>query len=529
MREVETDAPVHQLPKLCGGDFELANFVEGRRRPGGTGAEAARLLLREVDGVRPVRRAIRLAGGTLRRAGYTAEGEDPQDWGRKFLASNGGCVYVDLDHLELCVPEVRSARDHLVATHAMIRIARQARIRANARLPAGERIELLVNNSDGHSNSFGSHLNFLLTRTAWGNLFERRPHYLAFLASYQVSSIVFAGQGKVGAENGVPWVPYQISQRADFFETLCGPQTTFRRPLVNSRDEPLCGPPTRAPGTGYARLHCIFYDSTLCHVASWLKVGVMQIVLAMLELDAVEPRLVLEDPLGALRRWSCDPTLRARARLLLGGNPTAVELQLGFLEAARHAHAAGGLAGVPEADALLDAWEDTLLRLRDADLDALASRLDWVLKLRALERARARRPELDWRAPGLKHLDHLYAHVDPELGLYWAYERAGVVERLVGDDEIEHRVHEPPEDTRAWTRAMLLRAADEVEHVDWDGVVFRLVDGEGRSLRLAARLPDPLGATRTENAGVFEGSADPGAMLSPLGEDDEEEESHESA
>ena len=111
--------------------------------------------------------------------------------------------------------------------------------RANAKARHG-RIQVLVNNSDGLGNSYGSHLNFLLSRDAWENIFHRKPHQLAYLASYQASSIVVAGQGKVGAENDAPAAAYQISQRADFFETLTGGQTTFDRPLVNSRDEALC-------------------------------------------------------------------------------------------------------------------------------------------------------------------------------------------------------------------------------------------------------------------------------------------------
>ena len=48
-----------------------------------------------------------------------------QDWGRRFLTSNGGCVYIDLNHLELCLPEVLSAADFVAAWHAMLLVARR--------------------------------------------------------------------------------------------------------------------------------------------------------------------------------------------------------------------------------------------------------------------------------------------------------------------------------------------------------------------------------------------------------------------
>ena len=104
----------------------------------------------------------------------------------------------------MLLPEVLSAYDHVAAWHAMLRIARGALDAANAKLPAGQRIHVLVNNSDGRGNSYGSHLSFLVTRRAWDNIFERKLHHLLFLAAFQASSIVVTGQGKVGAENGAP-------------------------------------------------------------------------------------------------------------------------------------------------------------------------------------------------------------------------------------------------------------------------------------------------------------------------------------
>ncbi len=280
-------------PKLVGADIELGNFILGLERPGGTGYEASRALLRNVAGV-PNRR--QLGGGWLSSgyAGYSmgasegASAYNVQDWGRKFLPGNGGCCYIDLDHLELCTPEALSARDHLAVCHAMLRIARKALDEANELLPDGLTLIALANNSDGQGNSYGSHFNFLISRRLWDDLFHQRMHPMLFvLMAYQVSSIVFTGQGKVGSENGQPAVDYQISQRADFFETLVGEQTTHRRPLVNARNESLCGSPRQdegepLPDDTLARLHTIFFDHTLCHVAGYLRTGVMQLVLAMI-------------------------------------------------------------------------------------------------------------------------------------------------------------------------------------------------------------------------------------------------------
>lgn len=517
------------VPKLCGADIELGNFISGVAREGGTGREASHRLLQEIDGL-PYDPAFksRVAAfsyadpseeesGKWTSVGSAYAGEqplskqavfDPQDWGRRFLVTNGGCAYIDLNHLEICLPEVLSARDHVAGWHAMLRIVRRAQVAANEKLPEGRRIEVLANNSDGLGNSYGSHLNFLVSRRTWNNLFNRRIHYALYLAAYQASSIIFAGQGKVGSENDAPPVDYQISQRADFFEVLCGLQTTYRRPILNTRDEPHCGSfANGACPRPYARLHVIFYDSTLSHVASLLKIGAMQIVLSMIEAGRVNNGLMLEDPLPAVLRWSHDPSLQLRLPTVDGTSNTAAELQLRFLDDAAAFVGAGGCDGiVPDADRVLSLWADTVEKLHRRDYAALSSRLDWVLKRGVLQRAMDREPSLTWQSPAIRMLDFLYSSLDPTKGLYWAYERSGAIERVVSEERVQHLEQQPPEDTRAWTRAMLLRRASphHVRSVDWDSVT--LVDPRVERLYANTQsltFPDPLRHTKAEMSELF--------------------------
>jgi len=489
------------LPKLCGADIELGNSVMGFDASGGTGYIASRALLREVRGFDGAS-SYRGGGGSY---GYTSSSS--RDWGRKFLAENGGCIYIDLDHLELCIPEVLSAFDHVAAWHAMLRIARRALVRANAgRLP-DRRIVVLANNSDGWGSSYGSHLNFLIDRRTFTNIFHRKLHYLLFLSSYFASAIIFTGAGKVGSENGRREIPYQISQRADFMETLMGPETTFRRPIVNSRDEPLAGPDPRREDErdtygGKARLHVIFFDSTLCPVANLLRVGATQIVLAMIEQDEICPGLILEDPLRAVWTWSRDPDLRARARLLAGASATAVDWQRALIRRAKRFVADGRAEGiVPRAAEILDLWEETVERLRRRDFAALEGRLDWVLKRSLIARA-LERHHLAWTSPQAKHLDLLYSSLDPEEGLHWCCERDGIIERIIPEARIRHFEEEPPADTRAWLRAQILRLADpdDVVDVDWDEIRFRFRrDGSWwSSVYYTFHMGDPLRFTRRE-------------------------------
>ena len=509
-----------RIPKLCGGDIEVGNFLLGAEPvdPRGTGPEAASALLREIHGIAP---DTHYPGGSYASASATAltpatsegwhqvgSGYNPQDWGRRWLRTNGGCVYIDLNHLELCMPEVLSATQFVGSWQSMLQIGQQALQDANAKLSQGRRLQVLINNSDGLGQSYGSHLNVLMSRSTWDGMFSKNLLHLLWLASFQVSSVVITGQGKVGTENGTPYVPFQLSQRADFFETLVGEQTTYHRPLVNMRDEALCG--EKAPGNGHrlddhlARLHSIFFDSTLCQTATFLKVGMMQLILAMIEGNHVNINLIVKDPLLAVKQWSCDPSLQSQVELVSGKSVTALELQFLFLEEVMAVSQKEGFDEiVPEANEILSLWEDTLMKLRERNTAALVRRLDWVLKLSLLQRIQEQRPDLSWSSPEMKHLDFAYCNLDPAEGLYWPLLKAGLVDIRVSPAGVQHCVDQPPDNTRAWARAMVLRQIDGVNHyaltIDWDHLEWISRSPRSYSRRFRIAFPNPLGFTKSDS------------------------------
>ena len=473
------------LPVLIGADVEVSNFIVGTPWPGDTCEEASRILLEAVRSQNTQSHADLLyaysktSGGSYDDSpksayadsdGYESRAATPSqcDMGRTWLPA-GTCYYIDMAHLEACIAETLSARGFVAAWHAATRVIEQARQTASARLRPGEKLVVLFNNSDGQDHSFGSHLNFLVPRRTWDDIFYHKSIFLPFLASFQVASMVITGQGKVGVENGQAAVDYQISQRADFLETMRGPQTTFNRPIVNARDESLCGHSDRM-----ARLHVISYDSNLCPTACYLKVGMMQIVLVMLQRGLVDPRWVLEDPVSSAVQISHAPTLQTRVPTITGEHVTAVELLRGFFEEARRLVAKGGCRGlVPDAEKIIARWNHILTLLEARDWNTLARHLDWVLKKSLIERALKQRPGMTWTQARM--LDQLYASSDPAAGLYWACERDGLVEMIVTRAEIERAVHEPPVGTRAWTRGKLIQmAGPAIEHVNWDCMRFRV-------------------------------------------------------
>ena len=181
------------------------------------------------------------------------------------------------------------------------------------------------------------------------------------LIPWFVTRQVFTGAGKVGRENGADPVDFQISQRADFFEEEVGLETTLKRPIVNTRDEPHADPQK------YRRLHVIVGDANLCEVATFLKVGTTAIVLSMIEDGFVDKDLTIIAPVPAMRTVSHDPTCHALVELADGGHCTAVEMQWEFLRLARKYADDVGLescGGEALGGLVLDRWEATLARPR---------------------------------------------------------------------------------------------------------------------------------------------------------------------
>jgi hypothetical protein len=465
--------------KMLGADFELANAIESDGRIGDNVWDAARRLLAEIPGY-------------PRGGGW---GGTSIEWGRRFLAGNGGSAYIDSDHLEINLPEhVR----HAAHVHAGLRIARTAQQLAESKLDRGERLNVMACVSDGR-RSWGHHLNVMVRRQLFDDIFTRKPHLFGFLATHLATATLFTGQGQVGAGNDREPCDYQLAQRPDWFEELVGQQTTHRRPLLNTRDEPHAG-------SDLARMHIIYFDNVLCPVANYLKAGTTQLVLALMEAGWADPALTLDDPLAAGWEVSRDMTLAKPLALAgRGRRATAVEVQQ------RLADLAGEFVDSGEAEkfvagsaAIVACWRETLDLLRRRELGALARRLDWALKYLILERQRARR-SLSWQSPELKCLDLRYSSLDPRDGLFLQLAGAGHVEAMPSAEQIERFVAEPPDETRAYLRAHVLRRfGEDVADVDWDRIRLRVQSDRWWSPGVWLGLPDPTAFGREEAEPLLE-------------------------
>ncbi len=231
-------------------------------------------------------------------------------------------------------------------------------------------------------------------------------------------------------------VAYQLSQRADFFEEEIGLETTLKRPIVNTRDEPHCDPQK------YRRLHVIVGDANMSEVATYLKVGTTSIVLAMIEDDELGDDWLLGNPVGAIRQVSHDPSLTRTVMLRDGRRATAIEVQWGLLERARKYERLHGLSAVGEAVGadVLDRWERVLAGL-ERDPDSVAHWVDWVAKRRLVE-GYADRHGLEPASAKLKAIDLQYHDLRAERSLA---RRAGL-ETLVTAAEARGGDDQPTDD-----------------------------------------------------------------------------------
>ena len=409
------------------------------------------------------------------------------------ILTNGARLYVDHAHPEYSAPEVTGPRDAVLWDKAGERVMARAAERA-ATVPGTPRILLYKNNTDNKGASYGTHENYLMARqTPFADIVR---HLTPFFVSRQV----FTGAGRVGIGQDGRGEGFQLSQRADYFEVEVGLETTLKRPIINTRDEPHADPDK------YRRLHVIIGDANLSEISTYLKVGTTALVLAMIEdrwLSGNGIDLAVDGPVSALRAVSHDPSLRHQVTLRDGRRMTAVQLQMEYLEQARkHVEDRLGSDADDQTRDVLARWESTLDRLA-ADPMSLSRELDWVAKLEILEGYR-QREGLGWDAPKLHLVDLQYADVRQDKGLYNRLVARGSMQRLLTEDEVTRAVAEPPADTRAYFRGTCMsRYPSEVAAASWDSVIFDV----GRETLQRVPTLEPLRGTKAHVGALLEQSA----------------------
>ena len=404
------------------------------------------------------------------------------------ILTNGARLYVDHAHPEYSTPECTNPLDIVRWDKAGERVMAEASRRA-ATIPGAHRIQLYKNNTDNKGASYGSHENYLMRRqTPFADI-------VAHLTPFFVTRQIFCGVGRVGIGQDGSGSGFQISSRADFFEVEVGLETTLKRPIINTRDEP------HSDADKYRRLHVIIGDANLSEIATYLKVGTTALVLNMIEEKVFTGELGIADPVSELKAVSHDPSLKHLMRLRDGRRLTALDLQWAYYErarafvrrAVRHRHRrpdrgrAGPLGSHPgQARPRPDAASPT-------------SSTGWPSC--GCSRATASARTCAWSSPKLQLVDLQYSDVRPEKGLYHRLVARGSMKTLLDDAETQRAMVEPPEDTRAYFRGRCLaQYASEVVAASWDSVIFDV----GRESLVRVPMMEPERGTKKHVGALFD-------------------------
>lgn len=438
--------------------------------------------------------------------GFAREGSAPPEVETHLVnavLTNGARFYVDHAHPEYSSPECSTVREAVLYDKAGEVVLARAVAAAARLLPPGQSLVVLKNNSDKKGNSYGTHENYLMDRTV---PFARivghvMPHF--------VTRQIFAGAGKVGSEAPGTEVDFQLTQRADFFEEEVGLETTLKRPIVNTRDEPHCD------AGKYRRLHVIVGDANLSEVASLLKVGTTALVLSMIEDDwfarTAAHELVLQSPVAAMRQVSYDMSLRRPIELADGRRMSALEIQWEHLDLARkYAEDCGteSVGGEAVGSEILRRWEEVLTGL-ESDPLCVARQIDWVAKYRLLDGYREKHG-LAWSDHRLAAMDLQYHDVRQDRSLF---ARLGM-ERIFEPEEVERAALEPPETTRAYFRGKCLqRWSSSIAAANWDSMVFDL----GADPLRRVPMMEPLRGTKAHVEELLNSVSSPEELLARLG------------
>jgi proteasome accessory factor A len=421
--------------------------------------------------------------------GFEVDGERERpnpDYNRQLnkVLANGGRLYVDGAHPEYSTPECSNPREVVAFERIGERILAQS-LQEMARVRGCEQYVLYKNNSDGKGNSYGYHENYLVSRTVPFDKIARA------LTPFLVTRPIFAGAGKVGAENQTSPAEYQISQRADFFECLVDLNTMVKRPIINTRDEP------HADQARFRRFHVIVGDANMAELSTYLKVGTLNIVLDLLEAEADLPQLELDEPVRVFKQVSRDLDMKETLKLVGGRPTTALAIQRAYLKAAMNFYASHDLNQVTK-DVLVR-WEDVLGKL-DQDPRLLVKELDWVAKRHMIESYMDRK-SCGWDDPRMKLMDLQYHDVRPERGLFYTLERGNLIERIVQEHEIQSAEFTPPPGTRAYFRGRCAsKFAKSLYGASWTSVLFDV----GNTTIKKVPLMDPHRGTQALTGGLLD-------------------------
>ena len=384
---------------------------------------------------------------------------------------NGGRLYLDMGHVEYCTPECLSLAD-VVAYDQVGEVLLQQSLQE---LHLASEVSFLKNNIDHYTSAtFGCHENYLLHRDAPLN-----KRNIDTLLTFLATRILLVGAGRVGMttaprrygkmENS-EFVPYQISQRADFIQTdiyewVPIQSRADQRPRRAARRLPPLPAPSPAPRRlepaavlqraegRHHRAHARFIGSRCAARDRSLRAG--------------------------LRYAQTFPPAQGPWRVELADRRerSALDVLEHFLSAAT--------SGKIDLDAdgkwTVEAWRFALDKLR-SDPSALIGKIDWITKQYLLE-SFIESEGITWRDTWLESLDLEYHQLNPAKSLLAGLPGTSLAEQGLPGLAKRDYFLQPPPNTRANLRSEAMRTIlhKKLSYViDWDLIYI----GEGKQIHL---------------------------------------------
>lgn len=402
---------------------------------------------------------------------------------------NGGRLYVDHAHPEYCSPEVTSPMQAVLYDMAGENIVREAmsEVTDNKGLPE---IILYKNNVDGKGATYGCHENYYVDRKVPFEILAKA------LMPFFVTRPVICGSGRVGIGQFSEVAGYQICQRADYVENTIGLETTFNRPIINTRDEPHADPKVAR------RLHVIGGDANTFPASTFIKMASTSLVLWVLEnygLPQAWQDLELVDPVAESPKVSHDTKCQHKMQLKDGRQLTAVQIQKQYLEICEKLVAKHGNCDEETATAL-QLWSRILDCLQEGRLSEIACEVEWVFKLQVMQ-ALMKRENLDWASPKLTALDLQWSDMRAGRGIGYKMVQAKKARTYFTLEQIHQAQTNPPQTTRAYFRGeMIKRFPKEVFAASWHSMV---VD-TGAEHMVRIPMSNPMGGTKNRIGEVLD-------------------------
>ena len=391
---------------------------------------------------------------------------------------NGARFYVDHAHPEYSAPEVLNPMDITkwdLAGEQIMKIA----VAIDGKDYPDDQIRVFKNNVDNKGSSYGTHENYQMHRTT------QFSKIVAGLTPHFITRQIFCGAGRIGIGQKSEKVGFQISQRADYIEAHVGLETTMRRPIINTRDEPHADPKISR------RLHVIIGDANMSDFANILKVGSTALVISMIEDDFVDFEEVdLLNPVGVVKEISHDLDIRNIYLTNSGKKYSAIDIQEWYLEKSKLYLSQQGFDN--NSRQVIDFWEQALNGLRN-NKEELASRIDWIAKLALVNRYQEK-DGLTLNDDVIKSIDFKYSEITSDDGIAQVLRRSNFLKTYVDSSEVNKAISEPPTDTRAWFRGQATsKFSKSVAAASWDSLIFD-IDKNEPLFRVSTT--DPLKGTK---------------------------------